>query len=442
MKRRIFPFVCAILLAVPCHAAEVAPGDDLQSTINALQPGDELILRGGSYRFNSGFRITVNGASDAPIMIRAADGETPVIFQESASHNVIEVFGSSYVTLEGIEFTGGSHGVRLMDSDYVTVRECEIHDTGDVALSANSGGTYTGLHIVRNHIHHTNNTGEGMYLGCNSDGCRVEQSLIEGNYIHHTNGPTVDQGDGIELKEGSSGNTIRNNVIHDTRFPGILTYSTVGNGPPNVIEGNVVWNTSDSAIQVAADAVIRNNIVLGAPVSFQPHQAGVPSNIEFVHNTLVVPGTAVYVRNVSGPVLIANNAVYSQFGAAINLVSGDRTQVTVSGNVGTGGLVGASSGYQEGINVSADFLNGHFGVPPIDLYPAVGSPLIGAADPQYATIQDFNENPRSSSSPDAGAYSFETSWNPGWTISEGFKTTLDGAGGIPKPPVLEPETLQ
>ena len=71
-------------------------------------------------------------------------------------------------------------------------------------------------------------------------------SLIEGNYIHNTNGPSVAQGDGIEIKEGSYGNIVRDNVIHDTNYPGIITYSTVGNGPPNVLEGNVVWNSDDT----------------------------------------------------------------------------------------------------------------------------------------------------------------------------------------------------
>ena len=113
----------------------------------------------------------------------------------------------------------------------------------------------------------TNGTGEGMYLGCNSDECRVVNSLIEGNYVHHTNGPSVEQGDGIELKEGSYGNVIRDNVIHDTNYPGIITYSTLGHGPANIIEGNLIWNSNDNAIQSAADVVIRNNIVLDGPIA-------------------------------------------------------------------------------------------------------------------------------------------------------------------------------
>ena len=88
-----------------------------------------------------------------------------------------------------------------------------------------------------------------MYLGCNNNACRVANSVVEWNYIHHTNRASVEQGDGIELKEGSYGNLIRHNVIHDTNYPGIITYSTVGNGPANVVEANVIWNTNDNAIQ-------------------------------------------------------------------------------------------------------------------------------------------------------------------------------------------------
>ena len=118
-----------------------------------------------------------------------------------------------------------------------------------------------------------------MYLGCNNDGCRMFDSLIERNYIHHTNGPSVTQGDGIEIKEGSYDNVVRDNVIHDTNYPCILTYSAVGNGGPNIIERNLLWNCGDHAIQSAADAIIRNNIILGAAydgIRNQPHQTGVP----------------------------------------------------------------------------------------------------------------------------------------------------------------------
>jgi hypothetical protein len=412
--------LAAAVCGTNAYAIDITPSGNLRTAIAALRPGDELVLGGGTYNMSSAFRVTVVGTQQQPITIRAKTGERPRIHMGTGAQNIIEVSASRYVIFRGIEFTGGSHGIRLMDSDFVTIEECEIHETGDVALSANSGGTYEGLRILRNHIHHTHGTGEGMYLGCNSNGCRVANSLIEGNYIHHTNGADVVQGDGIEIKEGSYGNIVRDNVIHDTNYPGIITYSTVGNGPPNVLEGNVIWNANDNAIQSAADVIMRNNIVLGN-IALQSHERGSPGNIQIVHNTIINSGAGIEVRNVVGTVLVANNAVYSEGTSSIRLISGNLGLVTLAGNVGRGGLSGGSSGYTEGRGIAADFIGAHYGVPPIDVFPKTGSALIGAASAAHATPIDFNATSRTGTN-DAGAYRFSASGNPGWTIGAGFKT--------------------
>jgi hypothetical protein len=161
----------------------------------------------------------------------------------------------------------------------------------------------------------------------------------------------------------------------------------------------------------------------------QAHQAGSPGNIQIVHNTILDQNSGIEVRNVVGPVLIANNAVYSQSGAAIRLISGNIGLVTLAGNVGSGGLEGASSGYTEGRGIASDFVAAHFGVPPIDVFPSSGSALIGAANPTYVTAVDFNGTARSGTT-DVGAYRFSASGNPGWRITAGFKTT----GVRPLPP--------
>ena len=433
-SRRFFAAAAAaVLLTGPtaAFAVDIAPGGNLRTAIAALKPGEELRLAGGTYTVDSGFRVTVNGTAQQPIVMRSKDGERAIIQQTNSGQNVFEISGSKYFVVRNIEFTGGSHGIRLMSSSsFITIEGCEVHDTGDVAISANSGGTYEGLKILRNNIHHTNGTGEGMYLGCNSDGCRLANSLIEGNYVHHTNGANVEQGDGIELKEGSYGNTIRDNVIHDTNYPGIITYSTVGNGPANVLEGNVIWNNNDNSIQSAADVVIRNNIVLGN-IALQSHQGGSPGNVQVVNNTIINESSGIDVRNVIGSVLIANNAVYSQSAEAIRLISGNLGLVTLAGNVGRGGLSGGSSGYTEGKGIATDFVNAHYGVPPIDVFPKSGSALIGAASAAHVTALDFNGNSRTGTN-DVGAYRYNGAGNPGWVISAGFKTS--GTVVRPNPP--------
>ncbi len=112
-----------------------------------------------------------------------------------------------------------------------------IHHIGGVAVTANNPGeTYQSLTFRHNHIHHTGGHGEAFYLGSNSkpDGSTdgyIFDSVIENNYIHDLIGGTVSQGDGIELKDGSYDNIVRDNVIHDTNYPGIIVYDADGKAP-------------------------------------------------------------------------------------------------------------------------------------------------------------------------------------------------------------------
>ena len=413
------------LSSVSAEIYQITPNDSLQAAVNVLVPGDILLLDDGTYLLSSRFSIQKTGTASTPITIRATPGATPVVTYVNAGQNVINIENSTHVRLIGLEVTGGSHGIRILDSDDITVDRCHIHDTADVGLSANvPGGTYERLRLSRNHIHHTNGTAEGMYLGCNSDGCRLFDSIIEGNYIHHTNSPGVTQGDGIELKEGSADNVIANNVIHDTGYPCVITYSAVGNGGPNTIEGNLLWNCGDHAIQSAADARIRNNIILGAVydgIRCQPHQAGTPSNLEITHNTVLSPAdNTIRISSITGSVVIANNAVYAAAGNAIR-VDGDLSGVTITGNRGEGTTSGVTSGFDNSGILNADFVAASYsGTLPQDVFPSNGSGLVGAADPVWRALDDFNLGPRSSAD-DIGAYRAAGGTNPGWTLAAVFK---------------------
>ena len=96
---------------------EVGPTDDVEAAINALNPGDELLLQGGTYTLTDRFGISVSGTAQAPIVVRAKDGEKPHLTRASANQNVVDSMTSNYLTLRGIEFSGGSHGIRIDPSD-------------------------------------------------------------------------------------------------------------------------------------------------------------------------------------------------------------------------------------------------------------------------------------------------------------------------------------
>lgn len=428
--------VAGVLFVLPSAAlaatTEIGPTDDLQQAVDALGPGDELVLRGGTYTLTSRFSIAVSGTEQAPIVIRAKDGEAPILTRD-ASQNTVNIDGATYVALRGIEIEGGSHGIRMDGASFITIEDCHVHDTADVGISANvPGSSYEGLVIRHNHIHDTGGTGEGMYLGCNSDGCRMFASLIEQNLIHDTQ-TGVSQGDGIEIKEGSYENIVRDNVIFNTNYPCILTYSTVGNGGPNVIERNVMWGCGDYGIQSAADAIIVNNIILSAAsggIGCQSHQAGSPSNLEIVHNTVIVPSqSALRVSDISGPVLIANNALYAQNGSAI-VINGGAAMVTVAGNAGLGGTSGVTAGFSDVGDIDSDFVAASFsGGVPNDPFPVMGSILAGAGDPNHVAPDDFNGTARDGVA-DIGAYKYHPAGNSGWPLGEGFKDPPPPSMGV------------
>ncbi len=312
---------------------------------------------------------------------------------------------------------------------YVTLEDLDIHDV-DVGINFRSSMHH--ITVRRNRIHGTGSTaatGEGMYVGCNDGTCAVSDSLIEGNLVYNTLGAS--QGDGIEIKKGSHSNVVRDNVIYDTHYPCILLYGTEGT-PRNVVERNVMWNCGDSGIQAAADAIIRNNVILSSPsnaFNSQDHNGVTPQNLEFVHNTIVGAGIGLRLSNWANKtgLVLANNAVYCGSGGyAISGVDG----VVVTGNVilpSTSSL--PSSGYRTGRSVAQDFVD----AANRNVYPSADSPSIDAGTLARAVADDFNCTSRTGT-PDAGAYTWNGSSNPGWSVGPAFKPPCGAAQSPPPVP--------
>ncbi len=427
---RVLPLRAFAALGLLCggaaHAAQIDlfPGQSFEAAVAALHAG--------TYADAGRISVTVRGTQAAPVLVKGADGEAVPLITRTASsavQNTINIEGATWLRITGLEISGnGGDGINLSGANAdITLDDLEIHE---VDVGINFRTTMTRITVRHNHIHHTGQnggTGEGMYIGCNDAACIVSNSLIENNWIHDTRNST--QGDGIEVKLGSHSNIVRDNVIHDTGYPCVLVYGTAGQ-PVNVVEGNVLWNCGDSGIQAAADAIIRNNIILESPgngFNSQPHQAAVPSNLQFVHNTVVGGSPCVRLGswNARTGLVFANNAIYCD---ADDFAIGGLANVVVAGNVvvpATSAL--PASGYRVGQSVALDFAD----AAARNLYPRAGSHLIDAGDATYATSVDFNGTARTGA-PDAGAYDHSTTQNPGWAVVAGFK----GAATQPVPPTV------
>jgi hypothetical protein len=366
-------------------------GAALVKAVEALQPGDKLELAAGTYSVERMWDIGVSGTAEAPIWIVAAEGAQVVITRPDDKQNVLNVGQGGpvkFLCLRGIEFTGGSHGLRLGHCSDVWIDQCHIHHTGQVCLSANSADTQR-LFLTRNHIHHGDGHAEGMYLGANNGDHIMSESVIALNHIHDCRS---DQGDGIEVKQGSWGNLIAENHVHDTQYPCITVYGTAGK-PVNIIERNLCYNSGDNVMQVQGEAIVRNNVLIngaGAGFASTDHQ-GKTLNLQVIHNTILNAAHAFRGGSWNGRegMVLANNILYSRDANALHYANGNAGVLT-TGNVvfGDGPKDGCvkGRGFEDFPNVSLDGSK-HDATPAADA-------RFDSADAKYLLPTDINGKPR------------------------------------------------
>ena len=77
-----------------------------------LQAGDEVVLANGVYRDRRRLVMGHRGRADRPIVIRAKQIGKAVLHRPDARQNTINMVGTQYLVLRGLEITGGSSGIR------------------------------------------------------------------------------------------------------------------------------------------------------------------------------------------------------------------------------------------------------------------------------------------------------------------------------------------
>ena len=358
----------------------------LVKAVAALQPGDQLVIAAGTYSVERMWDIGVSGTAEAPIWIVAEEGAQVTLTRPDDKQNVLNIGQGSpvhHLCLRGVEITGGSHGLRLGQCSEVWIDQCHIHHTGEVCLSANSANTRR-LFLTRNHHHHGGGHGEGMYLGANHGQFIMSESVIALNHIHDCKG---EQGDGIEVKQGSWGNLIAENDIHDTQYPCITVYGTAGK-PVNIIERNLCRRSGDSAMQVQGEAIVRNNVLIGGKGSgfaSLDHQDK-SLNLQVIHNTIINTGDAFKGSSWNGRegMILANNILYSRDKSAMNFPKG-KEGVIIAGNIILGDAPKQGTTRGRGLE---DFANVTWDGEKHDATPSAKAPF-ASADVKYLLETDF-----------------------------------------------------
>jgi hypothetical protein len=208
---------------------------------------------------------------------------------------------------------------------------------GGIAVAVNHI-SIAGLSVLRNVISNSGST--GMYFGCHEGvECIVSGLRVEDNFIQHVSASDPEIGYGLQVKLNSAG-IIRNNVIVDTKGPGIMIYGSRDGLQASIVERNVVMGsrTSSGIVLGGGPVTVRNNVVLlnrDAGIGLEDYGGrGLLRSIVMAHNT-VYKNTGAGILVPEGrplrDIVIRSNAIQARVGTAA--LPAPRPEIDQLGNV-------------------------------------------------------------------------------------------------------------
>jgi hypothetical protein len=303
----------SLVIPTTARTLEIGPDTDLCGALRRVEPGAEIVLQPGDYR--AGCVLRRGGLPQSPIVIRAADPEQPPRLSHPGLVNMLEIHASDIV-IRGLAFgptVTDADGVRVVTGNRITIEDCQFTQLGGIAIAANHTSVH-GLIVRRNVI--TNSNATAFYFGCH-DGisCSVTGLSVVGNRIKGVTAPNPGIGYGIEVKLNSSA-VIRDNIIVDTKGPGIMVYGSRDLTTVSMVERNFVRGsrTSSGIVVGGGPVVVRNNVSgwnIEAGIGLENYgRRGLLRGVVVTHNTVYANGQGGIMAPTSGTLDVAlrNNA--------------------------------------------------------------------------------------------------------------------------------------
>lgn len=192
---------------------DVSTAAQLKAALAAARPGDTIRLADGTYTGN--FKATVPATASARIVLT---GSPRAVLTAGGGYG-LHLNGASYWTVHGVTVTGGQKGIMMDGANGVVIDSVTVHGLdmeGVHFRNSSSDGV-----ISNSRIYDTGRNGrgmgEGVYVGTantlsdRSDGVQV---------LHNTIGPGVG-GEGVDIKEGTTGARIIGNTFDGRGMTGV-----------------------------------------------------------------------------------------------------------------------------------------------------------------------------------------------------------------------------
>jgi ferric-dicitrate binding protein FerR (iron transport regulator) len=271
------------------------------SDLPTLRPGDVVELHPGTHR--GGWKLEAGGTALRPLVIRGIGAERPVL---DASGMVLDGIGTnaravlqlhgSNVVVEHLTITGGRNGrngagIRCVDAQAITIRDCRIHDCDQ------------GIDAVADRV------------------------LIEDNDIGPVGTPQ-NHGFCHLLHLGGGAATVRGNLLHDATNGQALMSSNRS----LVVEANRISGCADGEMSFLDLGRERSIALNGNLLVGHPRTAG-NNHIR----TIELYGTH------GGDLRLSHNTIIAADGTTILLNEGSQMRITADANLFTGSLQIAQS---------------------------------------------------------------------------------------------------
>ncbi len=162
-----------------------SPWKSVNHAFSVIQPGDVLNLFTGTYQPMSGIP---GGESGLPITIKSVDGDLAKITNPGINNGLL--ITNDYVIIDGLEiYSVKNNGINIQ-ANYITVRNCIIHDTG-LAVKANT--SYVNHHILIEYCSFYNFSDIAIFPDA------VEKMIIRNNILYNGASVMMDPGGVQEL---------------------------------------------------------------------------------------------------------------------------------------------------------------------------------------------------------------------------------------------------
>lgn len=243
-----------------------APWRTIQNALNKLAPGQQALVRGGTYAQN--LTLSRAGTAAAPITIRNYPGERPVLTAGAGATNNMPLSlasGAAFVRFQGLTIEGATGPSTTNVYAFGTAHDIELSDCevrGSQRQGFYSERTTARIHIIGCDFHH--NGGSGPVQLDHNIYVQGSYHAILGNVIRH-----APNGYGVQIYPSNDHTIVANNTIDASFRDGIILGSDGSTTTSHVAVVNNIITNSRSAVStywggaVGTGNVVRNNVAYG-----------------------------------------------------------------------------------------------------------------------------------------------------------------------------------